>query len=244
MHHFECIGIPFVDQPTTGALLSKLAASGTSERRADGGRMIVWHDPSGATMVLNLDANGLIVCAKPSFDAVSRIKVATHSFTPDADCRFCDRLLGDVLPEDSSPLPSLYVELDDLGTSRNQVPLGRSVWVAVTAFAERLKVWRDQSEYDASQRSDKIPFASECLLLIGGTFKPPQACVDMMATVVTVETRRNTATGTNFVYAFVRTSGADLGVVAREIDLPDGLRPGNIVDGRFWLVGRVVGEAA
>jgi hypothetical protein len=53
----------------------------------------------------------------------------------------------------------------------------------------------------------------------------------------------NQATGGNFVHALVATYGATIDSVFALSDVPDGLSPGNVVQGTFWLIGRLLPSA-
>jgi hypothetical protein len=61
--------------------------------------------------------------------------------------------------------------------------------------------------------------------------------------IVESEVRTNTATHRPFVWALIATLGGSYDAVFSTTDAPEALRSGQIVQGTFWLVGRVgVGE--
>jgi hypothetical protein len=53
----------------------------------------------------------------------------------------------------------------------------------------------------------------------------------------------NEATGGNFVHALVTTYGATIDSVFAPSDIPSGLSAGNVVQGTFWLIGRLLPSA-
>jgi len=239
---FEAIGIPFIDLKTTSARLEQLCAAGVAVPRTDGGSMVTWSDPSGAVMVFNIDKSGTITCARPAFASRSTLLIEPFSIVPDEECRYCDRVAANAVVDDMPAMGTLYMHVSDIAVARETIAFRRRSIVSVALFSERIKVWRDGDEFLASQAREP-KFAPECLLLSGGFSKPPVAEVEMMGTVLKVQERQNSATGVDFVWAIVRTSDErELEIVASELQVPFGMAPGNVVDGRFWVVGRFVGQ--
>ena len=56
--------------------------------------------------------------------------------------------------------------------------------------------------------------------------------------------RENLATGETFQHAIVQTLGGSYDVLASPRELAAPLEPGNIIQGDFWLVGRVTSGLA
>jgi hypothetical protein len=52
--------------------------------------------------------------------------------------------------------------------------------------------------------------------------------------------RKNGVTGQEFHHALVKTLGGTLDVVADKMQVQGELRSGNIVQGEFWLCGRLI----
>jgi hypothetical protein len=239
---FESIGIPFIYVKTTSARLEELCARGVAVPRADGGSMVTWTDPSGAIMVFNLNERRQVTCARPAFASGATMRIEPLGIVPDEECPHCDRVAANVIVGDMPPMGTLYMHVADMAISREAIRFRHASAVSVSLFSEKIRIWRDGEEFLASQ-SREPKFAPECLLLTGGFSRPAVAEVEMMATVLKVETRRNTATGVEFVWARVRTSDErELEVVASELQVPLGVRPGNVVDGTFWVVGQFVGR--
>jgi hypothetical protein len=233
--HLDCIGVPASNPDDLAGFTRNLAGRGEILPRQDGGRMVVWRDPSGAGMVLNLNHDNRIQCVTPTFAAPSRLQAAARGFEPDEKCRFCDRLILEVFVGGGRAIYPVPVQLEDLGSTRTQVPDQGRLTAALTAFAEGIDVWADDAEYAKSQ-TGKIKLPPELLVRT----QSAQAQVMMAGRVVRCERKVNTVTEREFYAAHLRTLGIGVDVVASKADLPNGLAPGNVVQGIFWLVGRVV----
>jgi hypothetical protein len=58
--------------------------------------------------------------------------------------------------------------------------------------------------------------------------------------VQNTERRRNPETGQDFTWALIGTAGGTFDLVGDDNVLPQALEPGMIVEGEFWLCGRLV----
>jgi hypothetical protein len=61
----------------------------------------------------------------------------------------------------------------------------------------------------------------------------------MTGAVKVAALRRNTFTNREFQWARVATLGGEYEVVVDPADLPKALAPGNVIQGTFWMVGRL-----
>ncbi len=113
----------------------------------------------------------------------------------------------------------------------------------MNAFAHSIEVWADEASYLAGQGSEPR-FASQSLIPSGlftpeGESQPPAPNAILTGHVVSAEMRTNEATGALFQHAVVETYGGRYDVLVSATDLENPLKPGNVLQGSFWLVGQV-----
>lgn len=242
--HFSCLGIEAGTPDELGELLARLAGDGRATPAPDGMSMVTWRDPSGARLTFYANGDGELQCVTPSFDARSRTLVRVKRFVEDGDCRYCDRLLVDVLDGGERVYP-LAVQIDDIGVMRAHVQPDRPARLALTGFAEAdVRVYADEKAHAASQAGD-VRFAPESLIPTGlftpeGDSTPPQAHALISGRVRSSALLTNESTGGEFVHAVVRTFGTELDLVLALEDARAALPEGSIVSGGFWVVGRIV----
>ncbi len=243
--HFDCIGLSAADPAELAQVLDLLARAGTSRPARDGGRTIVWRDPSGAGLVLRVGADGEVACATPTFASSTVARAIPRRIAKDPDCRFCDRLVADVLDETGERVYPLAAQLEDIAEARPRIPFGQPVRAALAGFAEEVRTFPDEAAFDAAQEGG-ARLAAESLIPSGlfGPDGPPEggetAHALITGRVEQAETRTNQATRRPFRVVRVRTYGATFDLVAAEEDLTAAPARGSILQGTFWLVGRIV----
>jgi hypothetical protein len=239
--HLACIGIAAAEPHDVEQTLNRLAARAPVRARPDGGKLLSWRDASGASVVMQLGKKGEMLCFTPTFDGASRISAVPRRVLSDARCQFCDRLLVDVRDANGGVSYPLIVSVEDAGAVRDQIPIDQEVTLAVTAFAEAIAAFADEAEFRAAQGPGEVGIEA---FLPAGLYAQdggaPTAEAIFTGRVTATETRTNGTTGKRFVWAQVRTEGGTYDVVAAQEQLPDGLSTGAIVQGVFWMVGRVV----
>ncbi|HUS17763.1 MAG TPA: hypothetical protein VM536_22435 [Chloroflexia bacterium] len=123
------------------------------------------------------------------------------------------------------------------------------VTVQVAAFAQELRVFADDAAYDAEPR-DGLRMAAESLIP-SGLFAfdeedpaEPRPVALLGGHVLAAEQRVNPATRQPFWWAHVRTFGGEVDIVADPDLVNAPMEAGGIVQGEFWLSGRIIREAA
>ncbi|MFY0524529.1 hypothetical protein ACN28I_15625 [Archangium gephyra] len=143
----------------------------------------------------------------------------------------------------------LATQLDDLLLTRERVSGGAMLELGLCAFAHGLEVWADEAAFTTAQADEEVKFAAESLIPAGlfspeGPERPEAAEVFLTGRVLEAGLRENLATGETFQHAIVRTLGGSYDVLASPRELAAPLEPGNIIQGEFWLVGRVMSGLA
>jgi len=253
--HFECIGFATSDQD---AFLSRVSdAARTAQRKSlrNGRTLLLWDDPSGARLVIGLTPDNEVECLTPSFIGVSRVSLGLQTLRDTDDCEFCAVSAGNVMDsENECEAYPLAFQIDDFPVVRERL-LQERVTLSVTAFAEDIRVWGDEADYNADESlvfggeidtpraTPLVRYGTESLVPTGmfksegGNLSPH---ILMSARVVRAQHRVNSETMVPFQWALVRTYAAQLDLVAAAADLPGELEPGNIVRGTFWCVGQVI----
>jgi hypothetical protein len=247
--NMSCIGITARDQEDFGRRMSLLLERSEPAGKVGPHELRVWTDASGACVSFVLSEDG-VECATPGFRARSRLRARAKRFASDPDCRFCDPLLLDIVDAQGELFYPLATQLDDLLLTRERVGAGAMLELGVCAFAHGLEVWADEAAFTAAQADEEVRFAAESLIP-SGLFSPegeepgPETAEAIITgRVLEAGLRENLATGETFQHAIVQTLGGHYDVLASPRELAAPLEPGNILQGEFWLVGRVMSGLA
>ena len=239
--HFACVGLDVPERDAFAHLVDDLSRA-ASRSTGPAGIRALWSDPSGAALALFSPPDGKgITCAKPSFVGRSRLVVWPTTMVEDPrGCPFCAVAMVEVREGDQLLYP-LAIELDDVQLG----PLDTSgpVTVGITAFGESVEVWAGASEYQAGEHL----YATQSLIPSGtfspgGTDWPLRAEAILTGVVTRAERLTNGRTGAQFDQCQVETLGATVDVVLAPMEEP--LRPGQVIQGTFWLVGRRIDDDA
>jgi hypothetical protein len=251
--HFEAIGFNDLDRETLSELVDMALAEGETRTRGDGGVSAIWRDESGASIAVHAEdkAEG---CVAPSFAGTTRASVRANGVAVDPECRFCSALLVEVLDGDEMLYP-LATQLENVDEALERSFDGSKVDVMLTVFGEEVEVWPDEGAY--AEAPGEEPHLAPQSLIPSGLFVPPseerrglfrrrapepapQAQAIITGIVETAETLRNETSRSEFVHARLSTYRAILDVVLSPSDVPDGVEPGNVVQGSFWVMGRLL----
>ncbi|MFY0565491.1 hypothetical protein ACN28E_16840 [Archangium lansingense] len=241
--NMSCIGITARDQADFGRRMSLLLERSEPAGKSGDYELRVWSDASGASVSFVLSEDG-VECATPSFRAQSRLHARAKRFASDPDCRFCDPLLVDIVDAKGECFYPLATQLEDILLTRERVSAGTIIELGVCAFAHGLEVWTDEAAFTAAQANEEVKFAAESLIPSGlfspeGQERPEAAEAFLTGRVLEAGLRENVTTGETFQHAIVKTLGGNYDVLASPRELAAPLEPGNIIQGEFWLVGRV-----
>lgn len=248
--HYECIGVPGGEEEVF-AFLRRAMREGTFRELPDGGREILWRDASGASAAVDTGPDGEVACASPSFRGSSRLPVLVNAIAEDEDCRYCSRLIVDVLDDAGEMLYPLAVELEDINAVMGAVPAGERRELQVTAFAESISVWPSEEAYYDQAASEEAALAAQSLIPIGFFTQPerrgllrrrgermPTAHALLTGIVASLAERRNEATGASFWSLEIETFGGRYDAVVAAYEA-DGLAEGAVVQLDGWLIGRL-----
>jgi len=246
--NMSCIGITARDQEDFGRRMSLLLERSEPAGKSGAYELRVWSDASGASVSFVLSKDG-VECATPSFRAQSRLRARAKRFAQDPDCHFCDPLLLELVDAQGELVYPLATQLEDILLTRERVSEGALLELGLCAFAHGLELWADEAAFTASQADEELKFATESFIPTGlfspeGEERAPAAEAIFTGWVLEAGLRENLATGETFQHAIVQTLGGSYDVLASPRELAAPLEPGNIIQGDFWLVGRVTSGLA
>jgi hypothetical protein len=232
--HFQVIGVE-----DFRAFMQHAYDHGEWQPLADGGRTVVYRDASGASVVVWTTPENEVADAAPSFAATSRIDVANPALYFDADQPFSSVASVEVF-EDGETLYPLVTALENTQELFGDAAPDRAV-LTVSAFAEEIAVWPDPVAYAREETEEaKLDVRS---FVPAGMFVERAEDVTARGLITGIvgeaALRRNEATGGEFVHAVVATHGMAIDCLFAREDVPDGLAGGMVVQGTFWLIGRL-----
>lgn len=182
----------------------------------------------------------------PAFNGNGRIKVRVErAIHRDSDTALDGALYGWADPDDnaeSGAYPMVFDVPNFCVIEDMQMP--QTVDVQVTALAHELSVYSNEADFDASQTGE-LKFAAESFIPSGlfgdeGT-SDFEAQAMFTGTVLETAVLTNGMSGLEFVWAKVKTLGGEYDVVADPSLVTDEIVVGGIIQGSFWLTGRIVG---
>lgn len=242
-NRLACIGIHVADAETFGTTVEGLLAEGTTEQGPGASALTTWLDPSGAALVASLGPGGDVECVMPTFFGTAELDVVPRRLAADASCTYCDPLVVDVVDGDGGQVLPMAVQIDDLALTRPRLPTDRRARLAVTAFAEELAAFPSPAAFDAWQADHPVRYAAEAAVPIGLTEGDGHEVPEVLLTgvVLDAELRVNDATGEAFTWLSVRSLPGVIDVVTPASATDDHPRPGAVVHGSVWMVGRLTG---
>jgi hypothetical protein len=239
--HYACIGLRFADAEAWKATVMGTLVAKAEQQPGPSATRLWWSDASGACHAA-YGVDRQIVCAKPSFDGASRIRVRITGRTESDQrgCPMCEIALVEVLDGDTMAYP-LGVELDDIHLGSLQ-PEGAVIDLTIAAFAESSRRWPDVATYESAAPSPR--FAAQSLIpsglfSAGEVKRPPRPEAIVTGLVTKSERRANTLTGGQFDWVLLETYGGIYDMLLPAIGQP--YAPGQVIQGTFWLVAHRAG---
>ncbi len=249
--NLSTIGFPVASQHAYVDLTMRVAREGGSVP-FPGGRYILWSPGGGAELWVRVAAGGPIEGgAVPHFAGPGRVKVSVIGVERHREHPTDGMIRAWADPEGPDPESGAYpflVDVPDFERVAGALPeLPAAAVLQVAAFARQLDCWADEDAYHEAEREKwggRPGFASESFIP-SGTFVPGGGDREVAEAIFTGEVEEaervtNPATGASFHRLLVKTLGGRYDVVA-DPTVPNGEpAAGGVVQGTFWLTGRVV----
>jgi hypothetical protein len=215
-----------------------------------GGAYLRWVSGCGAELWLQAADDGDVIGMNPHFDAHSSVRVRLSARV----CRPGETALDGAFhgwadPQEDEPECGAYPFVFDSPDFARYAELDLpSVQTAhVVAFAHEIQAFESPEAFDRSQPEER-KFASQFFIPSGlfqpggGETDPPAALAVFAGHVLQADRRTNPATGRDFYWALVASHGGSYDVVADPSLLEEPPVVGGVIQGQFWLSGRLAGD--
>lgn len=246
MSNLSDIGFPTPDEQSINELIMHVLEVA---RQVDcpRGFYLKHTDPSGAEIYLQGNFNQELVGFNPHFVGSSRRRVrierAVERDSSELDGGFFARAVSDAGDEE---YPFVFDVPDFRTVLIAQYPFDADI--QLTAFGSNdFRIFADEAEYDGAQDGE-TKFASRSFIPVGtfniaaedGNEPPPRPIGRFSGEVTAAERRKNEMSGEEFWWMLVETLGGEVDVVIDPRYVPAEPKPGGIVEGTFYLSGRIL----
>ncbi len=247
--HLSDIGFR-AESPEAFVALAERACRVGQHISVAGGVYCHWDAGEGAELWGQLDLTGRVLGANPHFGGPARMRVGlTERVTAGGGSALDGAFRGWADPPEDDPTRGSYpllFDAPDFGTWGG-LALPAIVTVQVAAFAHELTAYPSETAFE--ERATAQPRLASESFIPSGLFTPgpngaprdpPQAEAILTGRVLAAEQRVNPAGGQAFWWAQVRTFGGEIDIVADPALVRGTLAVGGVVEGGFWLSGRIV----
>ena len=237
--HFSSIGLLVESEDDLRSIVESVGSDSISLPSANG-NYFQWASPCGAELWIQANNENEIEGVNPHFAGPARLKARLNTYYPDSmDGAF--HAWAD--PEDNELEGAYPLYFDAPDASRHQnLELPRIVEIQVAAFAHELTVHDDLDAFNRSQTDEELKFASESFIpsgLFGADDEGARAEAFFTGTVIASKLKTNPLHGHHYWWALVRSLGGEFDVVADPELVDQPIQVGNILQGSFWLSGRI-----
>ncbi|OYD07630.1 hypothetical protein [Paludifilum halophilum] len=247
--HFSDIGFNADSDEEIMSLLRQAAQEGQPVESTNG-HYLFWSPEEGIQLWLQVDPEGTVIGFNPHLAGKGRIRAALTEEQPEPDMTMEGGFHAWADPSGESPDTGAYpflFDMPDYDRYRGHLALPQTVNTQIAAFAHELYSFADEDAYASFQRENDLRFTPESFvssgLLIASEAKTeerPEATAVFTGRVLETERRTNPTSGRPFYHLHVRTLGGTFDVAADPDIIQGEPVPGGIVQGSFWLSGRII----
>jgi hypothetical protein len=245
--HLSSIGLP-VDSEDDFFDLAQRASESSEVLEVHAGRYLRWSSPSGAELWLQVDEEDSLIGMNPHFAGASRLRVGLTGRLTRAGATALDGAFhGWASPPGDEPEQGAYPFVFDAPDFllHSDVEIPSVVEVQVAAFAHEVQAHLTEEEHGKSQEAE-MRFAAQSFIP-SGLFSPegeapgePESLAIFSGLVLRAEVRTNELSGKPFYWALVDSYGGAYDVVIDPELLPEPPVVGGVLNGSFWLSGRLL----
>jgi hypothetical protein len=258
--HFSVIGYKASSAEALSALVSDLLEKGGEKQPCAPGYYHRLHSQAGPELWVHMQKAAdhgqdsepyVAVGITPFFEGEGRTPIRVRAMRQ----RPGDNLFEGAFYVELGPTIALIDVVDFARFAGKAVPF--MAIAQVVAFPHELALFENEAAFQATQADKSVKFTPRSFLasglFVGGggsgdiVFLDPEAedfrapaRAFLTGEVQKTERRRNPETGQDFTWALIGTAGGTFDLVADDTVLPQALAPGMIVEGDFWLCGRLV----
>jgi len=255
--HFSLIGFKAATAEDLSALVSSLLEQGGEKQPCSAGYYHRLRLPVGPELWVHMQKAAesepdpyIAVGITPFFEGEGRTPIRVRALRQRPD----DNLFEGAFYVELGPTIALIDVVDFARFAGKRVPF--MAIAQIVAFPHELAVYESEAAFDATQADKDVKFTPRSFLasglFTGGgeneiVFLDPEAedfrapaRAFLTGEVQKTERLKNPATGQDFTWAVIGTAGGTFDLVADDTILRQPLEPGMIVEGEFWLCGRLV----
>ena len=245
--HFSSIGFPLDTEDAMKQYVLHAANTGEGVQVQDG-QYILWQVDDGIELWVQANDSDKVIGFNPHFSGPARMQVSLVKTITRPDESLLDGAFyawANPIDDDieEGDFPFVFDAPDFRIHDGLTFPVLRQVQLA--AFAHELSTFVSEDAYYASQSKDQ-KLAAESFIPSGlfrpdgSTKTPPSALAIFTGRVLDTASITNPYTTANFVWAQVQTFGGQVDVVADPELLDAPVVVGGILQGSFWLSGRLI----
>ncbi len=247
-NHFTDIGFP-VTKPDEFVELAITFSKMGKVHHADKGLYIIYEDESGFVLSVQSDHSHQLIGLNPHFKGQSVFRLRVSNTYPADNHSLDGSVKAWALPEENQELPGAYpmlFEMPDFALMSDKLISNPEVYVQLVGFAHQVTCYASEKDfYDDQPPGAKRAvesFIPSGLLMIDEHITEETAEAVFSGWIKTCKMKINPFTGQAYWHLCISTYGGEIDVVA-DPDLVQGVpKTGGVVNGLFWLSGRVLME--
>lgn len=247
--HFSSIGIPLSGKQEFQDYFEKAYHNGEHIKVREG-TYLKWKVDNEVELWGQLNDKNEAIGMNPHFFGTARMKVLISEKVkrPDdteLDGAFYAMTNTQVGENEGNGYPFVF-DVPDIYTY-GRIKLPQIAVIQLTAFAHEIKGFESEEEYFNAQEGD-MKFAVESFIPSGlfkpdgETTTPPVAQAIFSGRIIDTEKCVNGHTNKEYIWAKISVLGDEIDVVADPEIIVGKLIKGGILNGSFWLTGRVLGD--
>ncbi|MBU5483744.1 hypothetical protein KQI86_05330 [Clostridium sp. MSJ-11] len=246
--HFSSIGLNIIKKEDFSNYFNEAYENG-EEISTELGTYIKWSIGNGVELWGQIDKNNRAIGMNPHFTGKSKMRVRITDKIKREDDTVLDGAFycwADPQEGESQGAYPFVFDLPDMEIYR-EINTPQIVNAQITGFAHKISVYKDDEEFSNSQEKE-FKLAPEAFIPVGlfnSTEKDrnsSQAMAMFTGHVVDRCKLRNFYTDIEFIWAKVSTLGGEFDIVVDPEILEGDICVNDVVEGTFWLSGRIIGE--
>ncbi len=249
MSNFSNIGFNVTTQEEFQQLLEK-AYKTSNQIKIVEGAYSVFSDNSGAELFMQFNKKNELLGANPHFKGKSKRTVCLTNTVERTESELdgafhCWADPSEQNNPDSGAYPFVF-DLPDFKTI-GHIDFPKNFDIQLTAFAQELSIYDNEKDYEESQTSE--PKWATQSFVPSGLFSfgegendpnPPQATGIFTGIIKQFAKKKNELTNEEFYWLLVDTLGGEVDVVADVRYFEKDPAVNGIVQGQFWLSGKII----
>ncbi|QQS36638.1 MAG: hypothetical protein IPM56_01395 [Ignavibacteriales bacterium] len=246
MSNFSNIGFHITSEQELYKLAENIYGIGKIEE-AHHGKYIVYSDSSGAELWMQVDKNNSLIGMNPHYNGYSKRLVCLTKIIqrPDSilDGAFhCWSNPIEINNPDSGEYPFVF----DLPNAKTigEIKFPYNFEIQLSAFAQKITLYSSEDEFNSKQTSD-VKFATQSFIPMGlfkpegESTEPPEALGMFTGIIKEFDIKVNSFTRNHFYWFLVNTLGGEIDIVADPILIIDKPKLNGVIQGQFWLSGKL-----